>query len=99
MKYLDGLLINNIIKYLQQVCLAVKAQYQVFFVVIVQNSRLFRIVKRMVYVCSGDTMFERSLRELDNGFHTYLHSLTKSRQSQAWRNAKSERNRQRGSEQ
>jgi hypothetical protein len=78
MKYLDGLLINNIIKYLQQVCLAVKPQYQVFFVVIVQNSRLFRIVQRMVYVCSGDTMLERSRRELDNGFHTFILSQNRS---------------------
>jgi hypothetical protein len=66
-KYFDGLPINYIIQYFQQICLAVKPQYQVFFVVIVQNTVIFRIVQHMVYVRSGDTMFERGRREFDNG--------------------------------
>jgi hypothetical protein len=43
-KYPDGLLINNIIQNFQQLCIGVKAQYQVFFVVIVHNIVIFRMV-------------------------------------------------------
>jgi hypothetical protein len=68
-KYPDCLLINNIIQDFQQVYLAVKPQYQVFFIVIVKNIIVFRIVQRMVYVRSGDPMFDCGRRELDNGFH------------------------------
>jgi hypothetical protein len=71
-KYLDGLLVKYIIQDFQQVCLGVKPQYQVFFVVIVQNIVIFCIVQHMVYVLAGDPMLERGRRELDNDFHASI---------------------------
>jgi hypothetical protein len=71
-KYLDGLLINNIIQDFQKVCLAVKPQYQVPFVIIVQNIVIFRIIQHMVYVLSGDPVLEGGWHKLDNDFHASI---------------------------
>jgi hypothetical protein len=78
-KYRDGSLINYIIQNFQQVCLAVKPQYQVLFIVIVQNIVIFRMIQRMVYVRSGDSMLERGRRELDNDFHASILSQNRRR--------------------
>jgi hypothetical protein len=71
-KYLDGLLVNYIIQNFQQVCFGVKPQYQVFFVVIVQNIVIFRIVQHMVYVLASDPMLECGRRKLDHDFHASI---------------------------